>query len=286
MNTKMKFVLAGLVVGATACGTTAPPAELVNARAVYARASAGPAAQLDPADLHTAKLSLDAAEQAFNDEGDGENTKNTAYIAVRRAELAESRARAMAMTSQKEQVIAAALANQTSQLQVTSAQLGATQQALASQGQALQTEQQRRMDAEKRAAQAAADLAKIASVKQESRGMVITLSGSVMFATAKSELLPGAQTKLNDVAEALTKQDPDSTILVEGHTDSQGGLAMNQDLSQRRAESVRSYLISRGISADRITATGLGPSRPIADNASPEGRANNRRVEIVVTPKK
>ena len=286
MNTKMKLVLGVLVVGATACGTVAPPAELVNARAVYARASAGPAAQLDPADLHTAKQALDTAEQQFNDEGDGENVKNTAYIAVRRAELAESRARIVAMNTQKEQVIAAALANQTSQLQVTSAQLGATQQALANQGQALQTEQQRRMEAEKRAAQATADLAKIASVKQEPRGMVITLSGSVMFATAKSELLPGAQTKLNDVAEALTKQDPDSTILIEGHTDSQGALAMNQDLSQRRAESVRSYLISRGISADRITATGLGPSRPIADNASPEGRANNRRVEIVVTPKK
>jgi outer membrane protein OmpA-like peptidoglycan-associated protein len=286
MNTKMKLVLAVLVVGATACGTVAPPAELVNARAVYARASAGQAAQLDPADLHTAKQALDTAEQQFNDEGDGENVKNTAYIAVRRAELAESRARIVAMNTQKEQVIAAALANQTSQLQVTSAQLGATQQALAAEAQALQTEKQRRVEAEKRAAQAAADLAKIASVKQEPRGMVITLSGSVMFATAKSDLLPGAQTKLNDVAEALTKQDPESKIVIEGHTDAQGALAMNQELSQRRAESVRSYLISRGISADRITATGLGPSRPIADNMSPEGRANNRRVEIIVTPKK
>jgi outer membrane protein OmpA-like peptidoglycan-associated protein len=286
VNTKIKFGLAILVVGATACATTAPPAELVNARAAYTRASAGPAAQLDPADLHTAKQALDSAERQFQEDGAGESTKNAAYIALRRTELAESRARIAALNTQREQVVAQAQATQTSQLQVTSAQLGATKEALATQGQALQTEQQRRMEAEKRAAQAAADLARIASVKQEPRGMVITLSGSVLFATGKSELLPAAQTKLNDVAGALTKQDPDSTMVVEGHTDSQGGLAMNQELSQRRADAVRSYLISRGISADRITATGFGPSRSVADNASPEGRANNRRVEIVVTPKK
>ncbi len=115
--------------------------------------------------------------------------------------------------------------------------------------------------------------------------MVITLSGAVLFESAKWALLPGAQTKLNEVADALTKQDKDSTIIVEGHTDSQGAAAMNQELSQKRAESVRTYLISRGMSADRITATGFGPTRSIANNASPEGRADNRRVEIVVQKK-
>ena len=71
-------------------------------------------------------------------------------------------------------------------------------------------------------------------------------------------------------------------MVVEGHTDSQGAAAFNQDLSQKRAESVRSYLVSHGIAADRITAQGFGPSRAVADNTSAEGRANNRRVEIVV----
>ena len=114
--------------------------------------------------------------------------------------------------------------------------------------------------------------------------MVITLSGSVLFASAKSDLLPDAQAKLNDVAKALSEQDPDAKIVVEGHTDSQGGAAFNQDLSQRRAESVRGYLISHGLAADRVTSQGFGPTRSIADNSSPEGRANNRRVEIVVQP--
>ena len=290
MKTSIKLGLLSVIsvsaFSMIACGTTAPPSELVDARAAYSRAAAGPAAQLDPADLHTAKESLDAAERQFADESDSQGTKDTSYIALRRTELAESRARVIAADKQKAEIAAQAQANQAQALQTTSAQLAGAKQALSTQGQALQDEQQRRMDAEKRAAQAAADLAKIASVKQEARGMVITLSGAVLFETAKWTLIGTAQTKLNEVADALTKQDKDSTMVVEGYTDSQGAAAMNQELSQKRADSVRTYLISRGIASDRITSKGLGPASPIADNASPEGRANNRRVEIIVTPKR
>jgi outer membrane protein OmpA-like peptidoglycan-associated protein len=108
----------------------------------------------------------------------------------------------------------------------------------------------------------------------------------VLFTSAKWDVLPGAQTKLNDVADALTQQDPDSKIVVEGHTDSQGSAGSNQDLSEHRAQSVRDYLVSRGIAADRISSQGFCATRPIADNGSAEGRANNRRVEIVVQPVK
>jgi outer membrane protein OmpA-like peptidoglycan-associated protein len=183
-------------------------------------------------------------------------------------------------------------AAETAQANASSAQLGRANaqlavqgQALSSQNQQLASERDRRQDAEKRAAQAAADLAAFASVKQDAtRGMVITLSGGVLFASNKADLLPSAQVKLNEVADALTKNDSDSKIVVEGHTDSQGGAPYNQDLSQRRAQTVRDYLVSRHIAADRVTAAGFGLTRPIADNASPEGRANNRRVEIVVQP--
>ena len=112
--------------------------------------------------------------------------------------------------------------------------------------------------------------------------MVISLSGSVLFASTKSELLPAAQARLNEVATALIREDALSNIVVEGHTDSQGAAAYNQDLSQRRAQSVRDYLVTRGIASDRIRAEGFGLTRSVADNGSPEGRANNRRVEIVV----
>ena len=114
---------------------------------------------------------------------------------------------------------------------------------------------------------------------------MFTLSGSVLFATGKYLLLPIAKTKLDDVAKALLDQSFKS-IVVEGHTDSQGSASKNETLSQQRAETVRSHLVSRGIPADKISAVGLGSSRPVADNATADGRANNRRVEIVVQPLK
>lgn len=286
-----KVAAFGVLCAFAGCATATVPPDLVSARSAYDRASHGPAAQMDPADLHLAKETLDSAEKSFVDNGDTQETRDVAYTAERRVEIAESRARTVQADQQKGSVVAQMNASQTATVRDTSAALGRANLQLASQGQQLQnagqqlqTERQRREEADKRAAQATTDLARIATVKQETRGMVITLSGSVLFASAKSDLLGEAQVKLNDVAKALAEQDPDSKIVVEGHTDSQGGAAFNQDLSQRRAESVRGYLVSHGIAADRVTAQGFGPTRSIADNASAEGRANNRRVEIVVQP--
>lgn len=273
------------------CAAAVPPQDLVNARTAYDRASKGPTPAFNSADLHTAKEQLDVAEAAFREDGDTQNTRDQAYVAVRKTELAETVARTKQANQSEEGVVNAMHADQKKTVASTSAALGQTKAQLAAQGAALttqgvalQNEKKLREDAEKRAAQAAADLSAFASVKQETRGMVITLSGSVLFASAKSDLLPAAQVKLNDVATALTKEDPISKIVVEGHTDSQGQASYNQELSQRRAQVVRDYLVTRGIASDRITAQGFGPTRSVADNASPEGRANNRRVEIVVLP--
>lgn len=293
-NSGLLFVFAfGFAAGAAGCAEAMPPQDLVTARATYGRASQGPAGTLDPADIHSAKEALAQAELSFKDHGDSQGTRDLAYVADRRAQVAEARGEAMQSNQQQQQTLGQMHDAETRQLAVTSSQLGRANLQVAMQGQALQnqnqalvTEQQRRQEADARAAKATADLAAFASVKQDpQRGMVITLSGSVLFVTNKSDLLPGAQMKLNEVAEALTKQDTESKIVVEGHTDSQGGAGYNQDLSQRRAQSVRDYLVSRGIAADRVTAAGFGLTRPIADNASAEGRANNRRVEIVVQPK-
>jgi len=136
-------------------------------------------------------------------------------------------------------------------------------------------------DSEQRTADARAELAKLAAVKEEERGLVVTLSGGVLFRSAKSDLLSSAQVKLDQVAKALLAIRA-RNLIVEGHTDSQGSESYNQDLSQRRADTVRDYLVQRGYPADRIQARGKGKGSPIADNASPEGRANNRRVEIVI----
>jgi outer membrane protein OmpA-like peptidoglycan-associated protein len=289
LNVSLLFALAGIA----GCAAALPPADLVTARATYIRASHGPAAELDPADVHTAGESLALAETAFERDGDSQNTRDLAYIADRRAQIAEARGGTIGANAQQQQILGNMHAAETAQLATTSGQLGQAKVALAMQGQAmlsqeqaLAVERQRRDEADKRAAKAAADLAAFASVKQETRGMVITLSGAVLFASGKSDLMAGAQAKLTEVADALTKQDPESKILVEGYTDSQGGASYNQDLSQRRAQSVRDYLVTRGMASDRVTAEGFGLTNPIADNASPEGRANNRRVEIVVQPKR
>ncbi len=269
-------------LGLIACATSLPPQDLLNARSAYDRASRGPAPQLDPADMHTAKEQLALAEASFTKDGDTQNTRDQAYLAVRKLELAETIARTRQSNEDKEGVVSAMHADEKDAVSATSAALGRSKAQIADQNIALKDEKSRRQDAEKRAAQAAADLAKFATVTQSPRGMVITLSGSILFVTAKWDLLPSAQVKLNDVATALIKEDPLSKMVVEGYTDSQGGVAYNQDLSMHRAQAVRDYLVTRGIAGDRITAEGFGLTKPIGDNKSPEGRANNRRVEIVV----
>jgi len=272
-------------VGVSGCASALPPQDLVTARATYNRVSHGPAATLDPAALHSAAESLQVAEQSFAKDGDTQGTRDLAYVADRRAKLAEVRAQTSQTSQDQAQTLANMHSAETAQANASSAQLGRANLQIAVQNQQLDAERDRRKDAEKRAAQAAADLAAFASVKQDTtRGLVITLSGSVLFASNKSDLLPSALVKLNGVADALGKDDLTSKIVVEGHTDSQGGADYNQDLSRRRAQTVRDYLVSRSIAGDRVTSVGYGLTRPIADNTSPEGRANNRRVEIVVQP--
>jgi outer membrane protein OmpA-like peptidoglycan-associated protein len=292
-NTSRLLVRAVLLASfAVACGSTLPPKELVDARAAYQTAAKGPAGQQSPAELHVAKQALDQAERAFNDDGDAPPTKDFAYIAIRKSQLAEASARAA--LAQKEREAAERATNDERDNQLKSsrseaeriraeadrakADLSKTQDQLA-------VEKRAREEAEKKAAQALADLQKIASVKQESRGTVITLSGEVLFASGESTLRPAAILKLNDVATALTTGNPESTITVEGHTDAQGQRAFNMDLAQKRANAVREQLVARGVAADRIKAVGVGPDKPVASNDNAEGRANNRRVEIVVQNK-
>jgi len=270
---------------AIACASTAPQ-ELRDAHSAYDRLARSPASQLAPAEVHTAQQQLALADQSFNDNGDSAETRDLSYASQRSSQLAD--ARTQILIAQKQQGDARQQIEQAKEqkARLTSAKLGAAEQQIASQGQQLAIAQQQKADAERRAQQASADLARIASVKQEARGMVITLSGGVLFASSKYDLLPQAQAKLSEVANVLTKEDKDSKILVQGYTDSQGAQSFNMDLSQHRAEAVRTYLVSHGIASDRVTAQGFGPANPVADNASAEGRADNRRVEIVVQPAK
>ena len=107
----------------------------------------------------------------------------------------------------------------------------------------------------------------------------VTLSSEVNFAFDSDALTPAAESTLDEVARRL-REHTDVRIRIEGHTDSVGSAQYNQGLSERRANSVRTYLESQGIAGDRMIAVGYGEERPVASNDTDEGRALNRRVDI------
>jgi outer membrane protein OmpA-like peptidoglycan-associated protein len=269
-------MLLAATLTATACATTQPPKELVDAREAYQRSEHGKAREYNPAALHEAKVELDKAEAAFQDDPSSDRTRDESYIALRRAERAEVEATTMQNNQRQEKA-----RNEMNQAQAKG--YAKAQTDLASARGQLAQEKQAREAAEAKSKDMLAKLAaaNAAAVKEEPRGTVITMAGGVLFASNKSQLLPGAQNSLDQVAEAIKTQD-DKKVLIEGHTDSRGSDATNQALSKARADAVASFFISKGVPSERITTAGLGPSRPVADNNTAEGRANNRRVEIVI----
>jgi outer membrane protein OmpA-like peptidoglycan-associated protein len=376
MKTMQFLIIVTFVALFAGCATVAPN-ELINARSAYRHASEGPAEQLVPAELHKAHEALVVAEQSFLKEPDSYKTKDLAYVAQRKSELAEALGAMAADKASKDKAdadfqkkqteivkqgkqdlsdsekrtadalaeldklaavkaskdkadaeltavkaskdkadaeLAAVKASkdkadadfQKQQAEIVKQDLSdsekRTADALAEldkaaavkavqdkadadfqkqQAEIVRQGKQDLSDSEKRTADALAELAKLAAVKEEERGLVVTLSGGVLFRSAESTLLSSAQVKLDQVANALLAVRA-RNLIVEGHTDSQGSESYNQGLSQRRADAVRDYLVQRGYPADRIQTRGKGEGSPIADNASPEGRANNRRVEIII----
>jgi outer membrane protein OmpA-like peptidoglycan-associated protein len=137
-----------------------------------------------------------------------------------------------------------------------------------------------RQDAERRAGDVEREIAAITEVQRTERGLVVTLSGDVLFEFDRAEILPPAQEKLRALAATLSRAELGATI--EGHTDAVGPASYNQDLSRRRAAAVRDYLVENGVPTEKLQVAGHGEARPVTANASAEGRAMNRRVEIVI----
>lgn len=121
------------------------------------------------------------------------------------------------------------------------------------------------------------------SVTRMGDRIVLNMPSNVTFATDQDQVIPPFYPTLDSVAIVLNKFNR-TLIDVNGHTDSTGSLSHNQGLSERRAASVANYLGSRGVDQRRISTLGFGPSQPIASNATPEGRAQNRRVEVLIAP--
>ena len=304
MNASIPKTASVLLLCAAACAHAAPK-ELVDARAAWRHASAGPTEALAPADLHKASVALDQAERAFRDEPTAQRTSDLAYVAERKAQLAEASALLIQHNRNKAAAEEAFSARQARDQRETKEQLLRAQENLVVGGRQHERDtdklnlervaridaelkaasaEQKSSDAEAKSAELEGRLTQLAAFKAEERGLVLTLSGSVLFTSDQATLLPAAESRLDQIAEALLSSG-ERSLLVEGYTDARGQDAHNLALSQRRADSVRSYIVSRGYPGERIRASGEGKRRPIASNGSAEGRANNRRVEIIILPK-
>jgi outer membrane protein OmpA-like peptidoglycan-associated protein len=117
------------------------------------------------------------------------------------------------------------------------------------------------------------------NTKRTEDGILVDLKSKLLFTTDSAVLKPDAVEQVAKLGEILAKY-PEDRIRVQGHTDSTGSVAHNEELSLRRAQAVRDVLVSRGVKQDQILVEGVGPSRPVADNVTAAGRARNRRVEL------
>jgi outer membrane protein OmpA-like peptidoglycan-associated protein len=141
--------------------------------------------------------------------------------------------------------------------------------------------EQIRRDRDAIAARLSGALGKVASTERSGRGLVVSLSGGILFETGKSALKTDAKVSLAKLAGILLMI-PNTNIQVEGHTDATGSEEKNAKLSLERASAVKEFLKSQGVEEARMSAKGLAATKPVAPNDSPDGRAKNRRVEIVV----
>jgi len=251
--------------------------------------------------LEQARARLAELQQAAETSAQDENqvlTEATARIAALEAELEQARA---AGQSESEDLAAARsrIESLTAELEQARAQDGDAEALNAAQAriEALETElETARQSVQPEApsadqSEAAAELARLRALQTNfaqlngtftERGLLLSLAESELsFPTGRATLPTGDLASLDRIAELL-KAHPELTARIEGHTDSLGSAALNQSLSLQRAEAVRQALVERGVDGGRLSAEGLGPTRPIADNATAEGRGKNRRVEVYI----
>ncbi len=264
------FVAAATLMLAAACATTPTVSPQLNeARARVESLQSNPlAAQAANEDLAAARASFAQAEQAQSQHQDAEIVAHLAYLARRHADIGLERVH----EAEARQRIAKAETERNAVLM----------QARAAEAQAAKAEAQASRES---AVQAHAELENLQqqyaelAAKQTERGMVLTL-GDVLFDTAKSTLKPGAATEIDRLASFL-KQNSDTRVRIEGHTDSVGTEEYNEELSRQRAQSVADALTDRGIAGDRIEIVARGEGFPVVSNATSAGRQQNRRVEVV-----
>jgi outer membrane protein OmpA-like peptidoglycan-associated protein len=234
-------------------------------------AQAQAAADKKAADDRAAKARADAEAQA---RARAEADTARAQAEKAKAEALQAAQEAARQKQEAEQAKAEAVAQQ----QALAAEADKARQAAAQSEQARQQAEKEKQDLRARLLQ---QLNTVLATRDSARGLIANMS-DVLFKSGSSELLAGARERLAKVSGIVLAY-PTLKLSVEGHTDSIGSDDYNQQLSEKRAASVREYLVQQGIASDSIVATGFGKTSPVATNDTPEGRQQNRRVELVLS---
>jgi outer membrane protein OmpA-like peptidoglycan-associated protein len=287
------------------------PIEIYEARNAVRIARWSGAEQYAPDSLKKAELDLQNADNLLSSKGNRKDSITDAREAAQMAEDArvitfrkmeaeeQAQTRKTAADAQAQAQAASASATlareraeraMKEKAESDAAKQAAEAQAEQAQGQAQQAQQaaqQAQLQADQAEAEKAALRAKlrdqlnaILETRDTARGLIVNIS-DVLFDTGKYTLKPGAREKLAKVSGILLAH-PGLILEVDGYTDSVGGDEFNQTLSEERARSVRDYLAAQGVPGDSITAKGFGKTSPVASNDTPQGRQQNRRVELVV----
>ncbi len=283
MNVKLLTGM-GLALALCACVTAPQPnAALESARAAVRAAESDPnVSRYAALDLEAAKTDLAIADDAAAHHREAQIAQ-PAYMAAQNARLAQMHAaakaddaRVAAGQAERDQIMLSARNRevQNAKMATNEAKL-ATNEALDQRDQATQQAAQANQEAAR--LQAEVDQLKATPTP---RGLVLTL-GDVLFDTGKAELNPGSSRKLDQLAQFLSEH-KERRVQIDGFTDSVGSDSYNEELSRRRADSVKSALLVRGIDASRISTQGYGKAYPIANNTDSGGRQLNRRVEVVI----
>jgi outer membrane protein OmpA-like peptidoglycan-associated protein len=262
MNTKLLAAMAAAMTFAGCASTPTTNPALENARTAVRSAEADPnVGKYAALDLQAAKSELQEAESAAmkHDEAD---IAQPAYLAAQTARLAQIKASAKADDAR---VAAGQTERDRIQLSARTAEVDSAKLA---------------RDQATRKASALQSEVDALNAKPTDRGLVLTL-GDVLFDTGKAGLNPGASRNLDQLVQFLTEHE-DRRVEIDGYTDSVGADSFNLDLSQRRADTVKSVLVSRGIDSSRIVSRGYGKEFEVASNSEAGGRQLNRRVEIVI----
>jgi outer membrane protein OmpA-like peptidoglycan-associated protein len=287
LQTPIALAVAGVVLAACASAPTMPDGAAEVRSRLTALQSNAELSTRAPVAITAADVAVRAAEQP---EPDTRLAAHRVFLADRKVETARAQAQTRLAEDQRagltearekarldartreadvarRQADAATAQAEAARLQASAARADSAQQRLAIAG------------AEQEAARLRLQLEEL-QAKATERGMVVTL-GDVLFTSGQASLREGAAGNLSGLVKFLNEY-PDRTLLIEGHTDSVGNEDMNQSLSQRRADAVRSYLLGQGIASPRLNAQGRGETAPVASNESATGRQQNRRVEILI----